>query len=161
MNAAGLTCEIFRSIALEVERAYPAEACGLIFVSAGGDLRWVPIPNVAGTEAAEPLGERGLLDGYAMDPGVLLLTLTAAEADGARLVAIVHSHVEVGADFSTEDARAAVGGGDQPLWPEVAYLVVSCRAGKVDGARLYRWDTAARTFCPSQVEYAQAAAILG
>ncbi len=45
----------------------------------------------------------------------------------------------------------ALGGGDEPLWPGVQYLVVSVRKGQVDGARIYAWDSARRDFSESEV----------
>ena len=51
---------------------------------------------------------------------------------------IYHSHVEVGAYFSDEDARAAAPDGEL-LYP-VDYLVVDVRKDGVRGAKLFRFD---------------------
>ena len=151
MQASDLTPDLMRAIAREVERAYPAEACGLLFALPAGGLRWVPVPNVAGTAQGKETSARGQNDGYVMDSAILLPALEAAEREGARLAAIVHSHPEVGAYFSPEDKDMALGGGDAPLWPGVDYLVVSCRASRVDDARLYTWDNAACDFSETQL----------
>jgi adenylyltransferase/sulfurtransferase len=151
MQPSDLTPELLRAIAREVERAYPAEACGLLFAPAAGGLRWLPVPNVAGTEQGKGTSARGQNDGYVMDPAVLLPALEAAEREGARLAAIVHSHPDVGAYFSREDKDMALGGGAAPLWPGVDYLVVSCRARRVDDARFYTWDNAASDFTETQL----------
>ena len=45
----------------------------------------------------------------------------------------------------------ALGGGDEPLWPGVRYLVVSVRAGTVDGARFFTWDGKKRDFAEEEV----------
>jgi proteasome lid subunit RPN8/RPN11 len=50
---------------------------------------------------------------------------------------IYHSHVDVGAYFSAEDARAATFEGE-PLYP-VDYLVVDVRSDGVRGAKLFRF----------------------
>jgi len=63
----------------------------------------------------------------------------------------VDSHPDVGAYFSNEDRSMALGGGSDPLWPGVQYLVVSVRAGRVDGARIYRWDPARADFQEEEV----------
>jgi proteasome lid subunit RPN8/RPN11 len=55
-----------------------------------------------------------------------------------RPVAVIyHSHVDVGAYFSDEDARAAAPDGEL-LYP-VDYLVVDVRADCVRGAKLFRF----------------------
>ena len=74
-----------------------------------------------------------------------------AEDAGGRLWGIVHSHPDVGAYFSSEDREMAMGGGAEPLWPGVAYLVVSVRQGAVDGLRIYTWDSLASDFVEEQV----------
>lgn len=64
---------------------------------------------------------------------------------GPRPVRIVyHSHVEVGAYFSAEDRTAALSEGE-PLYP-VDYLVADARKDGCKGARLFRFDAAARDF---------------
>jgi adenylyltransferase/sulfurtransferase len=151
MDAQKLSKPLLRAIAAEASRAYPAEACGLLFAQASGGLRFVPIPNVAGTAAASETSARSRLDGYVMDPAVLLPTLEEAERAREPLAAIVHSHPDVGAYFSKEDREVAMGGGDSPLWPDVDYLVVSCKAGGVDDARLYRWDSAISDFAETEI----------
>ena len=140
-----------REIAAHLRACYPAEGCGLIFEDAGGALRFAPIANIAGSAEASSTSRRTGLDGYVMEPKALLTTLDAAEQAGGRLYAIVHSHPEVGAYFSKEDRDMALGGGDEPLWPGVRYLVVSVRAGSVDGARLYTWDAGRREFAREEV----------
>jgi adenylyltransferase/sulfurtransferase len=86
-----------------------------------------------------------------MDPAVYPAALEAAERAGERHVAIVHSHPDVGAYFSEEDRKMALGGGESPLWPDVDYLVVSCKAGGVDDARLYRWDPGTSDFAETEI----------
>jgi proteasome lid subunit RPN8/RPN11 len=138
-------------IAAHMRSCYPAEGCGLILEDAYGKLRFVGIENVAGTAQAQGTSTRTGRDGYVMEPKKLLATLDDAERTGGRLYAIVHSHPDVGAYFSREDRDMALGGGDEPLWPGVRYLVVSVRSGTVDGARLYTWDAARRDFAEEQV----------
>jgi proteasome lid subunit RPN8/RPN11 len=75
-----------------------------------------------------------------MDPNAQLAALQEIESKGGGLWGIVHSHPDVGAYFSKEDKDMALGGGAEPLWPGVRYVVISVRAGRVDGARLYSWD---------------------
>jgi proteasome lid subunit RPN8/RPN11 len=134
------------------QAAYPAECCGLLLEDASGARRFQPIRNVAGTAEGAVTSQRSQRDGYVMDPKALLDALEAAEQAGGRLWAIVHSHPDVGAYFSNEDRSMALGGADAPLWPGVHYLVVSVRAGRVDGARIYTWDDASREFREEEVQ---------
>ena len=140
-----------RQIARHARERYPAECCGLLLASAKGDLRFQPIQNIAGTTAGTATSARGQQDGYVMDPKALLQALESTEQAGGHLWGIVHSHPDVGAYFSSEDRHMALGGGDEPLWPGVRYLVVSVRAGGVDGARLYTWDATQRDFVEEDV----------
>ena len=140
-----------REIAAHLRACYPAEGCGLILEEAGGALRFAPIANIAGSAEALSTSRRTGRDGYVMEPKTLLAALDAAEQAGGRLYAIVHSHPEVGAYFSREDRVMALGGGDEPLWPGVRYLVVSVRAGSVDGARFFTWDAKKRDFAEEEV----------
>ena len=130
---------------------YPDEACGLILEGRGGALRFAAIPNIAGSAAASGTSARSGRDGYVMEPARLLAELSAAEEEGGCLRAIVHSHPDAGAYFSKEDRDMALGGGDAPLWPGVDYLVISCRAGVCDDARLYRWDAGQGDFGETQL----------
>jgi [CysO sulfur-carrier protein]-S-L-cysteine hydrolase len=143
--------EALRQIARHASETYPAECCGLLLADARGDLRFESIPNVAGTDAGTATSTRNQRDGYVMDPKSLLKALEATERAGGHLWAIVHSHPDVGAYFSREDRHMALGGGEEPLWPGVRYLVVSVRAAGVDGARLYTWDPSRRDFQEADV----------
>lgn len=143
-----MTEGLLRAIAAHARSTYPAEGCGLILADRAGVSRFEPIANVAGASA---ISTRTARDGYVMDPKAVLAALQSADDQGGRLVAIVHSHPDVGACFSREDRLMALGGGTEPLWPGVQYLVVSVRKGVVDDARLYLWEDARRDFLETQV----------
>lgn len=68
----------------------------------------------------------------------------------ARPVKIIyHSHPDVGAYFSAEDTRAALGREPdetaQPQYP-VEYIVIDAQADRVAGAKLFRWEATQRVF---------------
>ena len=142
---------VVQDISRHAASTYPAECCGLLLADSAGGLRFQPIANIAGTADGKATSSRSLRDGYVMDPKALLAALEATEQAGGSLWAIVHSHPDVGAYFSKEDKNMALGGGTEPLWPGVRYLVVSVREGRVDGARLYTWDAARRDFAEDEV----------
>jgi len=150
MNARDLQ-PLMPAVAAHARSTYPAECCGIVITNVAGAPRFVPIPNVAGTEAGIGNSSRTRRDGYVMEPRSLLAALEDAESNGGALAVIVHSHPDVGAYFSKEDREMALGGGDEPLWPGVQYLVISCRRAGVDAARLFTWDAARRDFIEEQV----------
>jgi adenylyltransferase/sulfurtransferase len=141
-----IPAEPLRQIVRHAQATWPAECCGLLLEDASGALRFQPIRNIAGSAEGAATSVRSQRDGYVMDPKALLETLEATEQAGGRLWAIVHSHPEVGAYFSSEDRNMALGGEDAPLWPGVRYLVVSVRGGHADDARMYTWDEASLDF---------------
>ena len=67
------------------------------------------------------------------------------DAKGRPVKVLWHSHLDVGAYFSATDAAAATAGGENPTY-ELAYLVVSVRAGKVDDRRMFVFDFQAKRF---------------
>jgi len=139
------------SMAAHARSTYPAECCGLVLADAAGTARFVPIPNIAGTPAAAGNSERTGRDGYVMEPQTLLGALEEVERSGGRLAVIVHSHPDVGAYFSKEDRDIALGGGGEPLWPGVQYLVISSRPAGIDAARLFTWDAREQDFAEEEV----------
>ena len=142
---------LMAGISAHARSTYPAECCGLVLDGGDGSRRFVAIANIAGTAAAAGNSQRTRRDGYVMDPKALLAALAEVEQGGGRLAAIVHSHPDVGAYFSREDREMALGGGTEPLWPGVQYLVISCKDTGVDAARLYTWDPGRADFGEEQV----------
>jgi len=138
--------EVLRQIAAHARSTYPAECCGLLLRDRSGAISFRPIPNIAGSPEAQPTSSRTARDGYVMDPKALLSAMQEGD-----LWAIVHSHPDVGAYFSKEDRDMALGDGEEPLWPGVRYLVVSVRAGRVEGARIYTWDSSRGDFAEEEV----------
>ncbi len=116
------------------------EVCGFL-VRRGGALEVEPVPNVADRyHAKDPVRfPRTSRESYFMDPRSQLQVLEAVERDGAEIVAVWHSHVEVGAYFSAKDRADAVVDGVQQV-PGAEYLVFGVRAGRVTELRRYRYD---------------------
>jgi proteasome lid subunit RPN8/RPN11 len=148
MNAPPEWKALFGVIAAHARSTYPAECCGLVLADGDDARRFEAIANIAGQSDTSTRTAR---DGYVMEPKALLAALQRADEQGGRLVAIVHSHPDVGAYFSREDRLMALGGGAEPLWPGVQYLVVSVRKGVVDDARLYTWEAAGADFIEAQI----------
>lgn len=124
----------FKEIVAHAKACYPRECCGFV-VDVAGELRFFPIENIA----------RGS-DEYEMDASQQL----KAEQAG-QVAVIVHSHPEVGAYFSPRDRSRALFEDREPWYPGVHYLVVSVRNSRVDGAKLFTWDPAAKDFSGKEV----------
>lgn len=114
------------------------EACGFV-VRRGSDLEVVAIPNVADRyHARDPERfPRTSRDSYLMDPRAQLRVLEELEPAGGAVVAVWHSHVEVGAYFSEKDRADAVIDGVQQV-PGAEYLVFGVRRGRVTEAKRFR-----------------------
>ncbi len=116
------------------------EACGFV-VRRDGALHVVPVANVADRyHAADPASfPRTSRDSYLMDAREQLRVHRELEAWGGQIVAVWHSHVEVGAYFSEKDRADAVVDGVQTV-PGAEYLVLGVRGGRVTEVRRYRLD---------------------
>lgn len=141
--------EHLRTIIARARAAYPNEGCGLIVGRTWDAARLVETENVYDRYAQRDPERypRTSRTAYLINPLVLMREIE----EGGGLLAIWHSHADVGAYFSDEDVRVALGGGDEPLWPGTAYLVVSCRGGEVDGLKRYDWNPEQRRFDETEV----------
>ncbi len=72
-------------------------------------------------------------------------------AQGRKIKAIFHTHVDVGAYFSEEDSTRALWAG-RPVLPGVAYLVCGIKDREPDGAILAYFDESKETFATVPVE---------
>src|SRR5579884_236267 len=70
------------------------------------------------------------------------------EGEGQPVKVLYHSHLDTGAYFSATDAEVAKMGQGEPPW-DLAYLVTSVRAGRVDDRKLFVWDPPTRSFVES------------
>ena len=132
--------EIVARLAALCEAAPDREVCGFL-LRRDGALHVVPVPNAADRyHAVDPVRfPRTSREAYLMDPRAQLRALRELDATGGAVVAVWHSHVEVGAYFSAKDrADAAVEG--QPAVPGAEYLVLGVRGGRVTEVRRFTWD---------------------
>jgi [CysO sulfur-carrier protein]-S-L-cysteine hydrolase len=114
--------------------------CGFV-VRRRGALEVEPIPNVADRYHAKDPARfpRMSRESYLMDPKMQLRVLEELARSGGEVVAVWHSHVEVGAYFSAKDRADAVVEGT-PLVPGAEYLVLGVRGGRVTERKRYRWE---------------------
>jgi proteasome lid subunit RPN8/RPN11 len=142
-----------QDIVAHARATHPEECCGAVLVREGRDVvrRFT---NVQGRLHGEDPAThpRDAETAYTPEPRELFRVLREAEAPGVRLKAFYHSHTRVGAYFSGED-RARAMFGDEPAYPEVAYLVVS--DSRTPGeARAFRWEESVRDFVEVRLDAA-------
>jgi proteasome lid subunit RPN8/RPN11 len=133
------------------EETFPEECCGVLFVTPEGHVvrRMTNVQNAL--HAADPSAHpRDARTAYDMDSRELFEVNRDGDRPGWRIMLFYHSHPSHGAYFSpTDKARALWGesGGDpEPLYPGVAYVVISVYERTVRDVKAYAWNEDARDF---------------
>ncbi|MEI6226839.1 MAG: M67 family metallopeptidase [Deltaproteobacteria bacterium] len=107
------------------------EVCGFVVAGSGGGQAVFPVRNVA--EATR--------EGYEIDPAPHLALARRLRAEGGRIVAVYHSHVDGPARLSATDLEAALDDG-LPVLPGVDQVVIGMKSGKVVEVRVFRFSGA-------------------
>lgn len=148
-----VTKEEFARIRRQAEAEYPNESCGVVLVRQGfpDERLLVPCRNVQNElHAKDPSRHpRDARIAYHMDPQDLL-RIGRLEGDGYLVRTIYHSHIDAGAYFSETDKQNALVQGE-PLYPEVAYVVLAVVEGKVAAAAAFAWRAEVRNFVPVEL----------
>ncbi len=144
--------EILTEIYAHAKETYPEECCGFLI---GPD----KAPSIDEARQCENQQNRY----HDLDPehfprtarqayylgGKDLLFLAESLNSPRPVKVIYHSHPDVGAYFSEEDTRAALGHTPddtaQPQYP-VGYIVIDAQASHIAGAKLFHWSPAQRSF---------------
>jgi proteasome lid subunit RPN8/RPN11 len=87
---------------------------------------------------------------FDLDPLKFQRAIERGDEAGHPVKVLYHSHLDVGAYFSETDAAAAKMGGDSPAY-ELAYLVTSVRAQRVDDHKLFVWSAESRAFVEAEL----------
>jgi proteasome lid subunit RPN8/RPN11 len=112
------------------------EVCGFVVEDGRGRLDAVPMPNRAGP---------GRREAFLVDPAAHLALARRLRAEGGRIAAVFHSHVEGPAWLSPRDLEGAVDSGE-PVLPGVDQIVIGMESGKVTQIRVFAWGGA--SFAP-------------
>ena len=107
------------------------EVCGFVVAGSGGGQAVFPVRNVA-----EATGE-----GYEIDPAPHLALARRLRAEGGRIVAVYHSHVDGPARLSATDLEHALDDG-LPLLPGVDQVVIGIESGKAVEVRAFHFSGA-------------------
>lgn len=131
---------------------YPEECCGLV-LEHNGEIEVIRVTNVQNQMHAQDPERypRNATTAYSMGEEAAP-ALLAVQRGEAVLRAIYHSHPEHDAYFSAEDRAQALGGWDEPMYPDVAWLVLSVRDREVVDTKVFAWDTAAGEFAAVSFE---------
>ena len=139
-----------REIHAQVIEEYPHECCGIFTVGATGEeVRVHRCRNIQQEKHQENPRDfpRDARTAYLIDPQELYQIISHAEKAGEQVAGFYHSHVDCDAYFSDEDKRRAMTFGDEPDYPEAAYLVLSVRGEddgretrEVVGRKCFVWD---------------------
>lgn len=145
MQSVKIPSELMEKIFEHALKEYPSECCGLLM---GPENRpdiiskWIPCINVQ--DKYHMLDKerfpRTSKNAYFIEPVQLLKIQKEARLLSETLRVICHSHPDSDAVFSREDQKMAAPDG-QPLYPDVSYLVVSVKTGKIFEHRLFLWDS--------------------
>jgi proteasome lid subunit RPN8/RPN11 len=139
-----------RTIYEQCVSAYPKEAVGVLvgLGSSNHQDRILPCVNVL-DELHECDPERypcGAESGFAINPDRLLLIDAETRAKGWRMKLIYHSHTDGSTELSGADRTSAVSFDGSPLHPNVEYMVVAVKDGKVVGHAFHKWDEERKDF---------------
>lgn len=146
MKDVQITAAVRAAIEAHAAACYPDECCGLV-VERGGALEAVRVTNVQNERHAQDpaLYPRTARTAYSMGPEAVPILLES-ERGTLRLRAFYHSHPEHEAYFSEEDKLSALGGWDEPNYPDAGQIVLSVREGTVRYAKAFAWDAEKRDF---------------
>jgi proteasome lid subunit RPN8/RPN11 len=153
MKIENIPQSLLKQIFEQAEREYPSECCGMILGPSDKPdalTRIRPLRNVQDEyHKRDPENfPRTAQTAYFMDSTGLLRIHKEARQTKEEIKIIYHSHIDTGAYLSEEDKRIALSE-EEPVYPGVAYLVISVIKGKAAEWNLFEWDSSAKDFSKS------------
>lgn len=131
---------VHTAIGQHAREAFPDECCGAV-LTVDGRQHVRRITNVQNARHAHDPATypRDATTAYFMEPSELLAVIKAADEGRAELTAFYHSHPNHAAYFSEEDKAQALFG-DEPSYPDTAYVVVAVSDDDVQTVKAFAWD---------------------
>lgn len=141
-----LTTASLEALHAHARETYPDECCGMIITRAGRE-EAVRVTNIQNELHAKDPEQYPRTAAIAYTMGLeSAAILIAAERGELTLRAFYHSHPDHDAYFSAEDKKQAMGGWDEPNYPQAAQIVMSVRGREVRATKAFAWDETARDF---------------
>ena len=146
-----LSADTLEELSRHAQDTFPDECCGAVIARAGQESVW-RITNVQNAlhEKDPESYPRDATIAYFMEPKELLAMMKETDSGAATLKALYHSHPNHDAYFSAEDKARAMFG-DEPSYPDTAYLVISIYERQIKAIRAYRWHEATKDFVEDEV----------
>ncbi len=146
-----LSAYTWEALCQHAQEIFPDECCGAILVKNDREevRRIANIQNVMHAKDPQQF-PRDATIAYFMDPKELLALNREVDSGKVQLKAFYHSHPNHDAYFSAEDKRQALFG-DEPSYPDTAYLVISVYDRQVRNIKAYRWDEATKDFVEEEL----------
>lgn len=146
-----LSAKTWDALCLHAQEIFPDECCGAILVK--NDREEVRrIANIQNAMHAKDPQQfpRDATIAYFMEPKELLAVNKEVDSGNAALKAFYHSHPNHDAYFSAEDKHQALFG-DEPAYPDTAYVVISVHDRHVRNIKAFQWDEAAKDFVETEL----------
>jgi [CysO sulfur-carrier protein]-S-L-cysteine hydrolase len=146
-----LSAKTWDAISQHAQEIFPDECCGAILMKNDREevRRIANIQNVMREKDPQQF-PRDATIAYFMEPKELLAVNREVDSGKAALKAFYHSHPNHDAYFSAEDKRQALFG-DEPSYPDTAYVVISVYDRQVRNLKAFQWDEAAKDFVETEL----------
>lgn len=143
-------CErILDQVVKHAMQHYPDEACGMLIGQKGQDSvsEFIPCKNIYNEMHAQypDTYSRTAKTAYLIDTKEQQKIFEDAEDTGMEVKVVYHSHTDHDAYFSEEDRLVAAPWGE-PMYPGIAYLVISVWKGQLKEINEFFWNEDKKDF---------------
>ena len=148
--------EVLSQIYSHAEKEYPGECCGWVILNKDNSMTYTASVNLQDKyHKLDPENyPRTSKDAFLMDVLKLSRAVEEARENQGRLYCIVHSHIDVGAYFSTEDKKQMTDPSGEQVYPSDCYLVTSIQDGKHTEDAVFFFDDSEKDFIAGTVQMA-------
>ena len=146
-----LTERSINAISKQALAEYPSECCGIVTGTTAVQHVHGCVNHADELHAKDPeQNPRTSHEAYVMDREEAERIMTAAAAQGEKILAFYHSHIDCGAYFSQMDKDVLTVFGE-PEFPDAVNIVVSVQTGRIAEIKGFLWDGEKQDFVPIDV----------
>src|SRR3989338_226972 len=149
-----ITLSAIESARKHAKESFPEECCGFLASSLDGIImESVRCNNMQNLLHKKNLAEnpRTAKEAYQIDGLEQLRMEKILDNRGLCIAGVYHSHANAKAYFSEEDKQRAMLG-NEPMWPDAHYLVISVVNCNVLNAKSFAWDYSKRDFAEENID---------